>query len=676
MCAAADIQRPPFSATPFCVCLCVPTTARRPFVSPLFFFFLFVGPQMSSEIKRTEDRPARSCRSTRRRPTSSHHLQLAVLTPGFRHARSLLWPQTGLPASTALLWRHLSDVCSLMYRRESDTPHPQHENVLTLVQKEHTLILHAPVQKLVLKEMLCSQSLLRLLYLHHNIDLRRISPKCDLRYELCQATRVLREIFVTATMSMLSNKVVGYRGMVSSKCITMRTTGKQACPDPDRQFLALRPERKTLAILLDQPEYPLTPLSAKSILAGVAEGLHDMHRHHMLHCDLKPANILVRDGRVGLLCDFGLSQCVRHPRRGGPMGTSSTMSDESRTLLAATVSWSVGGLHAAEVCTSPYRPPELLAHQWLSGSSTLSDGRKTRTEYGYEVDMWALGCVMLEMALGGEMAFHVKDTSSVDGHSQQLQLHRIFCVLGKPSHDLCRHMISDPAVREAWLLARRQAEAKRRRVARLPPRPQLFRQQQPLLLMPSPQAVPVVAMDLSFLADSAPSSPLTSSQQSMLPLLPMAGSPTDSARSFSQEITTPSPLSETSLRVNSYDDSAMPRCSSVCTRVGDPSPWTPPASITCPSIRLPCGIQIGTPAAARPIEVCPSQYDWNEVVATTKTPGAADLQARLPDRYTQAVTSLFGLDGLDLLAGLLAYDPLHRLSSQEALEHPFFTRPV
>ena len=59
-------------------------------------------------------------------------------------------------------------------------------------------------------------------------------------------------------------------------------------------------------------------------LAGVVEGLHALHRSGVIHCDVKPSNILVtRQGRVVLL-DFGLAQDLSQSSDSGPGGLVGT----------------------------------------------------------------------------------------------------------------------------------------------------------------------------------------------------------------------------------------------------------------------------------------------------------------------------------------------------------------
>ncbi|XP_073356966.1 cysteine-rich receptor-like protein kinase 19 isoform X3 [Aegilops tauschii subsp. strangulata] len=46
------------------------------------------------------------------------------------------------------------------------------------------------------------------------------------------------------------------------------------------------------------------------IIKGICEGLLHLHEKHILHLDLKPANILIDDRMVPKIADFGLSRCL------------------------------------------------------------------------------------------------------------------------------------------------------------------------------------------------------------------------------------------------------------------------------------------------------------------------------------------------------------------------------
>jgi len=101
----------------------------------------------------------------------------------------------------------------------------------------------------------------------------------------------------------------------------------------------------------------LPPADAKCLVRMLLEGVAYLHSNRLLHRDIKPENLLLTDGGVLKLIDFGLS--TDFPADFGPM--------------------------ICQVATQAYRAPELCF------------GAR---RYGAGVDVWAVGCVLAEMLLG------------------------------------------------------------------------------------------------------------------------------------------------------------------------------------------------------------------------------------------------------------------------------------
>ena len=93
----------------------------------------------------------------------------------------------------------------------------------------------------------------------------------------------------------------------------------------------------------------------KSIMFQTLQGLNTLHQHGIFHRDMKPENLLIHKGQVKL-ADLGLSKDIR---------TSPPFTDY--------------------VSTRWYRAPEILVHS---------------TTYSYEVDIFAVGCIMAELYMG------------------------------------------------------------------------------------------------------------------------------------------------------------------------------------------------------------------------------------------------------------------------------------
>src|SRR5215472_6330540 len=114
---------------------------------------------------------------------------------------------------------------------------------------------------------------------------------------------------------------------------------------------------RSLKGLLDKT--PLPPDEVARIGAKVAFALHDIHRQHVIHLDLKPSNVLLRDDGEVVLIDFGLS---RH--------------DQLPDLIAEEFEGAVG--------TGPYIAPEQV----------LGDRSDPRS------DIFSLGVILYFLATG------------------------------------------------------------------------------------------------------------------------------------------------------------------------------------------------------------------------------------------------------------------------------------
>jgi non-specific serine/threonine protein kinase len=75
----------------------------------------------------------------------------------------------------------------------------------------------------------------------------------------------------------------------------------------DQAFIVMeRLDGSSLLPVID--EAPLAPERVATIGAEVATALHDLHRQHVLHLDLKPSNVMRRASGEAVLIDFGLSR--------------------------------------------------------------------------------------------------------------------------------------------------------------------------------------------------------------------------------------------------------------------------------------------------------------------------------------------------------------------------------
>ncbi|KAI0129967.1 Serine/threonine-protein kinase bur1 [Xylariales sp. AK1849] len=147
-----------------------------------------------------------------------------------------------------------------------------------------------------------------------------------------------------------------------------------------------------LSGLLDNPSVHFSDGQIKCYLMQLLQGLQYLHENHILHRDMKAANLLIDNKGILQIADFGLA---RHydgtvPLRGGGGGEGKRE-------------------YTALVVTRWYRPPELLMQL---------------RRYTTAIDMWGVGCVFGEMLVGKPI---------LAGDSDPLQLEIIFDLCGFPT---------------------------------------------------------------------------------------------------------------------------------------------------------------------------------------------------------------------------------------------------
>jgi len=122
----------------------------------------------------------------------------------------------------------------------------------------------------------------------------------------------------------------------------------------DSLFLVMSYCHYDLASLLDHMEKPFLEPQIKCLIIQVLKGLAHIHSKFIVHRDLKVSNLLMTDGGILKLADFGLSRTLGNPKQPS----------------------------TPKVVTLWYRAPEILF-----GSRTHSSA----------MDMWSAGCVLAEL---------------------------------------------------------------------------------------------------------------------------------------------------------------------------------------------------------------------------------------------------------------------------------------
>ncbi|TFY54730.1 hypothetical protein EVG20_g9588, partial [Dentipellis fragilis] len=150
-----------------------------------------------------------------------------------------------------------------------------------------------------------------------------------------------------------------------------------------------------LAGLLENERVKLSFSQIKLYMKQLLEGTEYMHRNHILHRDMKAANLLISNNGSLRIADFGLARSY-DPHSVGFSESASDPRAKSRKYTNCVV-------------TRWYRPPELLL------------GAR---HYGGEIDLWGVGCVLGEMFLRRPI---LPGTSDLD------QLEKIWQMCGTPN---------------------------------------------------------------------------------------------------------------------------------------------------------------------------------------------------------------------------------------------------
>lgn len=147
-----------------------------------------------------------------------------------------------------------------------------------------------------------------------------------------------------------------------------------------------------LSGMLTNPDIQLKEAQIKCYMLQLLEGLRYLHDSHILHRDMKAANILISNRGLLQIADFGLARHYEGPTPRAGQGNGEAVRD-----------------YTSLVVTRWYRPPELLL---------------TLKRYTPAIDMWGVGCVFGEM-------FERKPI--LEGRTDIDQCHRIFALVGSPT---------------------------------------------------------------------------------------------------------------------------------------------------------------------------------------------------------------------------------------------------
>lgn len=166
--------------------------------------------------------------------------------------------------------------------------------------------------------------------------------------------------------------------------------------DLENMFLVMQYCEQDIASLIDNMKVPFTESQVKCIMIQLLDGVQYLHKHYIIHRDLKVSNLLLTDKGCLKIADFGLGRTSGVPLK---------------PLTPTVVSlW--------------YRGPELLF-----GSSS----------YTTALDMWAIGCIYGEL---------LSNKPLLPGKSEQQMIELIIKLLGTPNESIWPGFSSLPLAKQ------------------------------------------------------------------------------------------------------------------------------------------------------------------------------------------------------------------------------------
>ncbi|KAA0169891.1 hypothetical protein FNF28_01828 [Cafeteria roenbergensis] len=149
--------------------------------------------------------------------------------------------------------------------------------------------------------------------------------------------------------------------------------------------------------------WPRSAASLASVLHDVACGMQFVHEQGIVHCDLKPSNILLDEHSHARVCDFGLSQVAAHRTAARAQGTQQYMAPELLTtapvVMDAAVDVFAFGVMAWEACTGKQAFAGVFAHDDMARGSATSSGCTVRLRFAPAL------AVVMDTATKGEARF-------------------------------------------------------------------------------------------------------------------------------------------------------------------------------------------------------------------------------------------------------------------------------
>lgn len=140
------------------------------------------------------------------------------------------------------------------------------------------------------------------------------------------------------------------------------------CTQPFQLIMELM-GRGTLSKYIHSSEKPIWPALETSWARGVARGMAFLHRHGVVHRDLKPTNVLLSDRLQPAIADFGISKVTAVTQRSSGGAKAGTVHYKAPETFRLNPKWSA----AADVYSYSILVWELSERQHPYGDADVSD---------------------------------------------------------------------------------------------------------------------------------------------------------------------------------------------------------------------------------------------------------------------------------------------------------------
>ncbi|KAI8358700.1 kinase-like domain-containing protein [Mortierella sp. GBAus27b] len=258
----------------------------------------------------------------------------------------------------------------------------------------------------------------------------------------------------TGTLGSIAASIASLSLTTSTSGTTNGPNAQQELASP-RDWIVTKPAGKgTLYEYLKSPQgVALDWMDRIRLMRGVVNGLLHLHEHGLLHMNLHSDNVLVENGPVAVLTDFGqITRSTRGPESAAdptPAGATGTQAKSSARWVHS------GGVYEKGLT---YTAPERISNPALNPCTAASD-------------IYSLGVVMLEILTGhrSSASQFLASASSAEGHhllSETEEFHSSLPTISTPHgsvtvpralESLIRRMCSrDPAQRPNLLMIRSQ----------------------------------------------------------------------------------------------------------------------------------------------------------------------------------------------------------------------------